>query len=328
MARRGKKPKGRAINGWVILDKPKGMGSTDCVGKLKWLYFAQKCGHAGTLDPLASGMLPIAFGDATKTVPYVMDGRKTYRFTVRWGVQTTTDDTEGTPVATSDLRPGEDQIRECLGHYVGEIEQVPPAFSAIKIAGERAYDLARSGETVEIESRIVTVHSLDIVETPDADTTVFEAECGKGTYVRAIARDLGRDLGCYGHIVELRRTAVGAFEEADMVPLDDLLEAGEEGREELDAEAIEAGAKARIIDFEPLDEYIIEPEAALSELYEVMLGDDQASRVLAGNSVLLKGRDAPAFCDEAFATGHGRLIALGAIEQGSFHPKRVFGGKG
>lgn len=328
MARRGKKPKGRPISGWVILDKPKGMGSTDCVSKLKWLYFAQKCGHAGTLDPLASGMLPIAFGDATKTVPYVMDGRKTYRFTVRWGVRTTTDDTEGEAVETSDLRPSKDEIRDCLPNYIGEIEQVPPSFSAIKIGGERAYDLARSGEAPEIESRVVTVHSLDLIEMPDADTTVFEAECGKGTYVRAIARDLGRDLGCQGHIIELRRTAVGAFTEEDMVPLDELIDVADENREELDDEAIESGAKARILDFGPLDEYIIEPEAALSELYEVMLSDDQAARVLAGNSVLLRGRDAPAFCDEAFATGHGRLIALGAVDQGSFHPKRVFGGKG
>ncbi|RFC62514.1 tRNA pseudouridine(55) synthase TruB [Fulvimarina endophytica] len=328
MARRGKKPKGRPINGWVILDKPKGMGSTDCVGKLKWLYFAQKCGHAGTLDPLASGMLPIAFGDATKTVPYVMDGRKTYRFTVRWGIQTSTDDTEGEAIETSDARPSRDAIRDLLADYTGEIEQVPPAFSAIKIGGERAYDLARSGETVEIESRVVTVHRLDLVEAPDADTAVFEAECGKGTYVRAIARDLGRDLGCFGHVTDLRRTAVGAFEEADMIPLDELLDVADENREELTEEAIESGAKARIMDFGPLDEYLIEPEAALSDLYEVMLSDDQAARVLSGNSVLLKGRDAPAFCEEAFATGHGRLIALGAVEQGSFHPKRVFGGRG
>ncbi|MCP3053947.1 tRNA pseudouridine(55) synthase TruB [Aurantimonas marianensis] len=328
MARRGKKPKGRPINGWIILDKPKGMGSTEAVSKLKWLYFAQKAGHAGTLDPLASGMLPIAFGDATKTVPFVMDGRKVYRFTVRWGAETTTDDTEGPVVHSSETRPSEAEIEARLADYTGEIEQVPPSFSAIKIAGERAYDLAREGETVEIAARTVLVHRLDIVDCPDAATTVFEAECGKGTYVRAIARDLGRDLGCYGHVIDLRRVSVGAFGEDDLVPLDELEAAAEEGREELDAEALEAGAKARVVDFEPLDEYLVAPEVALAELYEVALSDEQAGRVLSGNAVLLRGRDAPAFCDEAYATGHGRLVALGAIEEGSFKPKRVFGGKG
>ncbi|MCE7030329.1 tRNA pseudouridine(55) synthase TruB [Jiella avicenniae] len=328
MARRGKKPKGRPVNGWIVLDKPKGMGSTDAVGKLKWLYFAQKAGHAGTLDPLASGMLPIALGDATKTVPFVMDGRKAYRFSVRWGAETTTDDTEGPVVKSSDERPTRDAIEALLPNYVGEITQVPPAFSAIKIAGERAYDLAREGETVEIAARTVEVLRLDIVDQPDADTTVFEAECGKGTYVRAIARDLGRDLGCYGHVTDLRRTSVGAFSEDDMVPLDELLAAADEGLEVLDEEAIAAGAKPRVVDFKPLDEYIIAPEAALADLYEVMLTDEQASRVLAGNPVILRGRDAPVFCEEAFATGHGRLIALGAIEEGAFKPKRVFGGKG
>ncbi|WAP70661.1 tRNA pseudouridine(55) synthase TruB [Jiella pelagia] len=328
MARRGKKPKGRPINGWIVLDKPKGMGSTDAVGKLKWLFFAQKAGHAGTLDPLASGMLPIALGDATKTVPFVMDGRKVYRFSVRWGAETTTDDTEGPVTKSSEERPSREAIEALLPNYIGEITQVPPDFSAVKIAGERAYDLAREGEVVEIAPRTVEVLRLEIVDQPDADTTVFEAECGKGTYVRAIARDLGRDLGCYGHVTDLRRTSVGAFGEDDMVPLDELLQAAEEGLEVLDAEAIESGAKARVVDFKPLDEYIIAPEAALADLYEVMLTDEQASRVLSGNPVILRGRDAPVFCEEAFATGHGRLIALGAVEEGAFKPKRVFGGKG
>ncbi|KQT83927.1 tRNA pseudouridine(55) synthase TruB [Aurantimonas sp. Leaf443] len=328
MARRGKKPKGRPINGWVILDKPKGMGSTDAVGKLKWLYFAQKAGHAGTLDPLASGMLPIAFGDATKTVPFVMDGRKVYRFAVRWGAETTTDDTEGPVVKTSDIRPSAETIRAILPDYTGEITQVPPSFSAIKIDGNRAYDLAREGELVEIAARTVSVHRLDLVSMPDEATSVFEAECGKGTYVRAIARDIGRDLGCYGHVIDLRRIAVGAFGEADMVKLSDLELAAEEGLEVLDEAALESGAKARVVDFRPLDEYIVTPEAALSDLYEVNLTDEQAGRVLSGNPVLLRGRDAPVFCEEAYAVGHGRLLALGAIEEGAFHPKRVFGGRG
>ncbi|MEF2073809.1 tRNA pseudouridine(55) synthase TruB [Consotaella aegiceratis] len=328
MARRGKKPKGRPISGWVVLDKPKGLGSTDAVAKIKRLYFAQKAGHAGTLDPLASGMLPIALGDATKTVPFVMDGRKVYRFTVRWGVETTTDDTEGEAIRTSDNRPAEDDIRAALTAYVGEIEQVPPQFSAVKIAGERAYDLARGGEAVEIAARTVVVHQLDLLECPEADTAVFEAECGKGTYVRALARDLGRDLGCFGHVIDLRRLSVAGFEEDEMVPLDELETAADEGREALDAEAAEAGARARVVDFAPLDEYLLDPVAALDDLYEVTLTGEQAGRVRQGNPVLLRGRDAPAFCEEAMATEGGRLVALGAIEQGSFKPKRVFGGAG
>ncbi|RIY00796.1 tRNA pseudouridine(55) synthase TruB [Aureimonas flava] len=328
MARRGKKPKGRPISGWVIFDKPKGMGSTEAVSKIKWLYFAQKAGHAGTLDPLASGMLPIALGDATKTVPFVMDGRKTYRFTVSWGAETTTDDTEGPVTNASDRRPARADIEALLPNYTGEISQVPPAFSAIKIEGERAYDLARAGETVEIAARTVTVHRLWISDMPDSAATTFEAECGKGTYVRAIARDLGRDLGCFGHITELRRVRVGSFDEDDMVTLDELMDAAEEGLEELAPEAVEAGARARITDFTALDEMVLDAATALGELYEVALTDDQTGRVLSGNPVLLRGRDAPAFCDEAYATGQGRLVAIGSIDQGSFHPKRVFGGRG
>ncbi|UHD46802.1 tRNA pseudouridine(55) synthase TruB [Aureimonas altamirensis] len=326
MARRGK-PKGRPISGWVILDKPKGLGSTDAVSKLKWLYFAQKAGHAGTLDPLASGMLPIAFGDATKTVPYVMDGQKVYRFTVRWGAETATDDTEGPVLRASDLRPQQTDIEQAMNAYRGEISQVPPQYSAIKIDGERAYDLARGGESVEIAARGVTIHRLDIVSMPDAETTIFEAECGKGTYVRALARDMGRDLGCFGHVIDLRRLSVGAFDEADMVTLDELEAAADEGRETLDEEAVTAGARARVVDFTPLDDYLLDASEALGELYEVSLSDEQSARVLSGNPVLLRGRDAPAFCDEAFATGLGRLIAIGSIEQGSFHPRRVFGGR-
>ncbi|MBB3952219.1 tRNA pseudouridine(55) synthase TruB [Aureimonas jatrophae] len=328
MARRGKTPKGRPVSGWVILDKPVGMGSTDAVAKMKWLFFAQKAGHAGTLDPLASGMLPIALGDATKTVPFVMDGTKTYRFTVRWGAETTTDDTEGPVTNASDLRPTREALEALLTRYRGEISQVPPQFSAIKIEGERAYDLARAGETVEIAARPVTIHRLDIVAEPDAATTVFEAECGKGTYVRSIARDLGRDLGCFGHVVDLRRVQVGGFTEDDLVTLDELMDAADEGLEELSEEQQASGARARVVRFEALDRLLLGTEAALSDLYEVPLSEDQAGRVLSGNPVLLRGRDAPAFCEEAYATGHGRLVAIGSIEQGSFHPKRVFGGRG
>ncbi|MCQ8782405.1 tRNA pseudouridine(55) synthase TruB [Mangrovibrevibacter kandeliae] len=324
MARRGKKPKGRPVSGWVILDKPKGLGSTDAVSKLKWLFFAQKAGHAGTLDPLASGMLPIALGDATKTVPFVMDGRKVYRFTVRWGVETTTDDTEGPAVHTSDRRPTREDILDRLDDYRGEISQVPPTFSAIKIDGERAYDLAREGEAIEMVARTVSIHRLDLVETPDEASAVFEAECGKGTYVRSIARDLGRDLGCYGHVTDLRRLTVGCFDESDMVTLAELEAVADDGREVLDEAALAEGLKPRVVEFAGLDACLLDTEAALGNLYEVMLNDEQAGRVLSGNPVLLRGRDAPAFCEEAYAVGLGRLIALGAIEEGAFKPKRVF----
>ena len=217
-----RRKKGRNISGWVVLDKPAGMGSTEAVSKVKWLYRAEKAGHAGTLDPLASGMLPIALGEATKTVPYVMDGAKIYRFTVAWGEERSTDDLEGGATATSPERPTEAQIRALLPKYTGVIMQVPPQFSAIKIAGERAYDMARAGETVEIAAREIEIGRLDILAMPDADHTVFEVECGKGTYVRSLARDMGRDLGCYGHVSDLRRELVEPFETEDLVTVADL----------------------------------------------------------------------------------------------------------
>jgi len=300
---RQRKKKGRPVSGWIVLDKPVGIGSTECVSKLKWLYQAQKAGHAGTLDPLASGMLPIALGEATKTVPYVMDGVKTYRFTVVWGAQTSTDDLEGEVVERSDIRPSEAEIRQVMPAYVGEIEQVPPAFSAIKINGERAYALARAGETVEIEPRAVTVHRLELLEAGD-DRAVFECECSKGTYVRALARDMGRDLGCFGHVGELRRTAVGPFGEDDLVPLSELV-AMEGDIEALDGELLPAGV-------------------ALEDLPQVELTPPQAGRIRAGNSVLLRGRDAITHAEEAYATLGDELVAIGSIEQGSFNPKRVF----
>lgn len=301
---RQRKKKGRPVSGWIILDKPVGIGSTDCVSKLKWLYKAAKCGHAGTLDPLASGMLPIALGEATKTVPYVMDGAKTYRFTVSWGAQTNTDDLEGEVIETSDKRPDREAILAALANYTGEIEQVPPAYSAVKIGGERAYKLARGGEEVEIEARPVTIHRLDLLEMPDKDRAVFECECGKGTYVRALARDLGRDLGCFGHISELRRTSVEPFNENDLVPLKELT--AQEG------------------DLEALDSELLTTGVALDALPEITVSSDQASRIRAGNSVLLRGRDAVTFAEDAFASFGGELIAIGGVDKGSFNPRRVF----
>ena len=221
MPRRGKR-KGRPVSGWVVLDKPVGMGSTDAVSKVKWLFQAEKAGHAGTLDPLASGMLPIALGEATKTVPYVQDGAKVYRFTVAWGEERSTDDLEGPVSKSSDKRPAEADIRALLPNYTGVIMQTPPQFSAIKIAGERAYDLAREGEVVDIPPREVEIARLDLIETTPEGHSVFETECGKGTYVRSLARDMGRDLGCYGHIASLRRTEVDPFTEEDFVTIAEL----------------------------------------------------------------------------------------------------------
>ncbi len=212
----------RDIHGWIVLDKPIGMTSTQAVAVVKRLFQAKRAGHAGTLDPLASGGLPIALGEATKTVPFVMDGRKRYRFTVRWGEERDTDDTEGQVVKTSEVRPSPEAIRSLLPQFTGLIEQTPPRYSAIKVQGERAYDLARDGEIVELAPRPVEIHQLTLVGQQDNHLSMFEAECGKGTYVRALARDIGRILGCYGHICALRRTLVGPFGENDMIPLEQL----------------------------------------------------------------------------------------------------------
>lgn len=304
-----RKPKGRPISGWLILDKPVDFGSTEAVGKIKWLFNAQKAGHAGTLDPLASGMLPIALGDATKTVPYVMDGRKIYEFTVTWGEERSTDDLEGEVTQSSDKRPTGEDIRALLQNYTGTINQIPPQFSAIKIAGERAYDLARDGETVEIPSREVEVHRLTLLNC-EADKAHFEVECGKGTYVRSLARDFGRDLGCYGHISSLRRTFVAPFAEEMMVPLAELvaLEAIEDRDERLAA----------------LDAFLGDTAEALSALPQLRITDDQAHRLRMGNPIILRGRDAPVAEPEAVALAGGKLIAIGEIAGGEFHPRRVF----
>jgi tRNA pseudouridine55 synthase len=306
---RPRKPKGRPVSGWLILDKPVDFGSTEAVGKIKWLFNAQKAGHAGTLDPLASGMLPIALGDATKTVPYVMDGRKIYEFAVSWGEERSTDDLEGEVTQTSDQRPTEEEIRALLPAYTGVISQIPPQFSAIKIAGERAYDLARDGETVEIPSREVEVHRLTLLKA-ETDRAFFEVECGKGTYVRSLARDFGRELGCYGHISELRRSFVAPFAEETMVPLSALiaLEEIEDRDERLAA----------------LDAYLVDTSEALSALPQIRISDDQAHRLRMGNPIILRGRDAPVAEPEAVALAGGKLVAIGEIGEGEFRPKRVF----
>ncbi|TCT41806.1 tRNA pseudouridine(55) synthase TruB [Martelella mediterranea] len=308
---RQRKPKGRPVSGWMILDKPVDFGSTEAVSKIKWLFKAQKAGHAGTLDPLASGMLPIALGDATKTVPYVMDGRKIYEFTVTWGEERSTDDLEGEVTETSDRRPSREAIEALLSKYTGVIEQVPPQFSAIKIDGNRAYDLAREGETVEIPTREVEIHRLTLLGCPDENSAEFEVECGKGTYVRALARDFGRDLGCFGHISALRRPYVAPFAEEMLVPLSELtaLEEIEDDQER----------------FAALEEFLIDTSEALVNLPHVPVNDEQARRIKLGNPITLRGANAPVEEPEAYASAGGRLIAIGEIAQGQFRPRRVFG---
>jgi len=298
----------RNVHGWVVLDKPVGMTSTHAVGVIKRLFTAKRAGHAGTLDPLASGCLPIALGEATKTVPFVMDGRKLYRFTVRWGEERDTDDAEGRVIATSDQRPSADAIRALLPSYLGTIQQVPPRYSAIKVEGERAYDLARDGEVVELKPRCVEIARLEVVEAPDPDHAALEAECGKGTYVRALARDLGRALGCFGHVCALRRVAVGPFGEETMISL-----------ERLDALCHRAAAGEA-----SLADALMPVETALDDIPALAVSGPDAARLHRGQAVLLRGRDAPNIRGTVYVTAAGRLVALAEVDRGEIVPKRVF----
>jgi len=325
---RQRKKKGRPVSGWVIFDKPKGMGSTQAVGKIKWLFNADKAGHAGTLDPLASGLLPIALGEATKTVPYVMEGAKVYQFRISWGEERTTDDLEGEVTKTSPNRPARADIEALLPKYTGVIMQTPPQFSAIKIAGQRAYDLAREGESLDIPAREVEILTLEIIEMCDNGDTIFETECGKGTYVRSLARDMGRDLGCYGHISELRRIEVAPFAEEDMVTLEALEAALPQKPEPVAPEEGDAPLAPPILapkrDFSKLDGFLVATGAALASLPHFPLGDEQALHVRRGHGVILRGRDIAMDVDEACVTHKGKVLALGVIERGQFSPKRVF----
>jgi tRNA pseudouridine55 synthase len=293
-----KKSNRAVVDGWVVLDKPVGMTSTQAVSRLKRIYNAQKAGHAGTLDPLASGILPVAFGEATKTVPFVQDGEKAYRFTVRWGAETNTDDSDGEIARVSEKRPERADIERLLPQFIGDILQTPPQFSAIKIAGERAYDLARGGAQVELKARAVTIHALTI-ESFSCEETVFVMECGKGAYVRAIARDLGRLLTCYGHVTALRRTRVGPFLEEDSFTLD-----------EIETQGMAADA-------------LLSVEAGLSELPCVVVDRDTAARLRRGGSVILRGRDAP-HGGVVYAACGGAPVAFGEVVEGALVPSRVF----
>jgi tRNA pseudouridine55 synthase len=297
----------RDVHGWLVLDKPVGMTSTEAVRVAKRLLEAKRAGHAGTLDPLASGVLPIAFGEATKTVPFVMEGQKTYIFTVRWGEERDTDDAEGQPTASSPERPTSASIRALLPRFTGRIEQAPPRFSAVKVEGERAYDLAREGEMVELATREVEIHRLEWLSAPDADRTVFLAECGKGTYIRALARDMGRALGCFGHVAALRRTAVGHFDEQSAITLDVLQRLAEPGAEN----------RAQSFSLLPV-------EAGLAALPTFAVSTADAGRLVRGQSVLLRGRDAPIIAGLIAVSAQGVLVALAEAEKGELRTRRIF----
>lgn len=301
MARKHKRP---TIHGWLLLDKPQGLTSNQALGRVKYLLQCKKAGHAGTLDPLATGCLPIAFGEATKTIPFVVDDEKRYRFTVTWGVETDTDDSEGRPVLTSVQRPSIDDIETVMPAFVGEIQQVPPRYSAIKIDGTRAYDLAREGEAVEIEARSVEVHELSMIES-DEDSATFDCLCGKGTYVRSIARDLGRQLGCLGHVSALRRVSVGGFEEQHLVTLEDLEAAAEHG---------DGSVRA----------YVHPVEIGLETLTRVDVQANDAMRLRRGQAILMRGQEIAIAGSLYCVMSGGSLVALAEAEKGALHPRRVF----
>ncbi len=301
MGRKRQKP---TVHGWLVLDKPVGRTSNQALGRLKRLFGCRKAGFAGTLDPLASGMLPIAFGEATKTIPYVVDDTKVYEFDVRWGAATDTDDSEGEICATSDKRPTSADIDALLPDFTGVIAQVPPRFSAVKVEGERAYALARAGEAVELAAREVEVDDL-VRLNDDTEQTTFRCVCGPGTYVRALARDLGERLGCHGHVTALRRTAEGPFDVDDMVTMDAVEAAAEKGPEALKAQLLPLGA-------------------GLAGMPEVSVLRNDAALLARGQAVLLRGRDAPVVEGMVAVTCGGDVIALAEGDGARLQPRRVF----
>lgn len=294
--------KGRDISGWMVIDKPAGMTSTAVVNKVRWALGAKKAGHAGTLDPEATGVLAVALGEATKTVPYITDALKAYRFTVRLGQATNTDDAEGEVIAQSDTRPDDAEIKAALAPFIGEIMQVPPKFSAVKIDGQRAYKLARDGEDVELAARPLWVEELLLIDRPDADHVELEMTCGKGGYVRSIARDLGQALGCHGHVRELRRIWSGPFDVEDGLSLDD----------------VERMAKTP-----ELDTFLRPLEQGLSELPQVQCTPEGATRLRNGNPGMVLASDLE-YGDEAWAAFEGQPVAVGVFKAGQLHPNRVF----
>ncbi|MFI4999923.1 MAG: tRNA pseudouridine(55) synthase TruB [Reyranellales bacterium] len=297
-----RRKKGDKIDGWVVLDKPVGLGSTPAVSRVRRLFGAQKAGHGGTLDPLASGVLPIALGEATKTVPFVMDGRKEYRFTLRFGEARATEDAEGAVTATSEVRPTDEAIAAALPAFIGEIEQTPPAYSALKIDGQRAYDLARAGETVDLKPRKVVIERLELVVRPDRDHADFVVACGKGTYIRSLGRDLALALGTVGHLSALRRTAAGPFHEEAAISLSKL--------EALGHIPALLGALAPVA-------------TALDDIPALALTEAQADRLRQGQPVLLT-RDVPPSGALVRAELGETLVALVQSDGTSIKPVRVF----
>jgi tRNA pseudouridine55 synthase len=297
-----RKRKGRDIHGWLVVDKPAGISSNAVVNKVRWAMDAKKAGHAGTLDPEATGVLAVALGEATKTVPYITDALKAYEFTVRLGQATNTDDAEGEVIAESDTRPTNEQIEAALGGFIGDIMQVPPKFSAVKIDGERAYKLARDDEEFEIAARPLWVEGLVMINRPDADHVTLELTCGKGGYVRAIARDLGAALGCHGHVRELRRIWSGPFDAEDGVSMETVEELAKTGE---------------------LDQYLRPLEEGLEDLPELKCTADGATRLRHGNPGMVIASDVE-YGDEAWASFEGKAVAVGIYRSGELHPSRVF----
>ena len=294
--------KGRAVSGWLVVDKPAGVTSTTVVNKVKWAMDAQKAGHAGTLDPAATGVLAIALGEATKTVPFVTDALKCYRFAITFGAATTTDDAEGAIVEVADFRPTDAQINAALSSFRGDIQQVPPQFSAVKVDGERAYDLAREGEVMDLAARPLWVDSLTLLTRPDADHVELEMVCGKGGYVRSIARDLGRALGCLGHVQWLRREWSGPFTAAQGITL-----------AEID----------RLAKTAELDAWLKPLELGLVDLPELPCTPEGAARLRNGNPGMVF-TSSVGYGDEAWASYQGRAVAVGIYKSGELHPSRVF----
>jgi tRNA pseudouridine55 synthase len=295
------------IHGWIALDKPEGLGSTQALAKVKWLFNAAKAGHGGTLDPLASGLLPIALGEATKTVSWAMEGRKTYRVLIKWGEARTTDDREGEISALSDHRPSHVDIDIMLPRFEGEISQTPPKFSAIKVGGERAYDLARAGEAVDLAPRMVSIEKIELLGLPDADHAELSVTCGKGTYIRSLARDLAEALGTVGHVARLRRTVVGPFGEKDMISLEKLAELRHKA----------PGDNAM--------EGVLRPiETVLDGIPALAVKDAEAQRLRQGQKVLLRGANAPIAQDAVLVMWGRKPLGICSIEKGALTPKRLF----
>ncbi|MDA5194621.1 tRNA pseudouridine(55) synthase TruB [Govanella unica] len=317
--------RGRILNGWLNIDKPLGLTSTQVVGRVRRLTQAAKIGHGGTLDPLATGVLPIALGEATKTIPFIMDGVKTYAFTVRWGEARSTDDLEGEVTASSDLRPTAAEIAAVLPRFIGEIEQVPPIYSAIKIDGARAYDLARAGVEIEMKSRRVLIHQLEAVANPvelsGPDYGSFRVTCGKGTYVRSLARDIALTLGTFGHVVVLRRLRVGPFRTEDY---DHAL--GTAGGAAPAQAAISLDNLAELVHIAPPEKILLPVETALDGIPALAVTGSEAQRLKTGLSLKTEQTlQSPSSQQGTVAVMAGDvLIALAALEDGELRPVRVF----